>query len=251
MLQPKVSIITVVFNGEKYIEKTIKSVLQQEYPNIEYVIIDGKSKDRTLEILEPYRKHIQVFVSEPDKGIYDAMNKGQQLATGEFLWFLNGGDYIPTPHTLSRIMNAYTGQEDVIYGHAQIVDANDNNLGLRRLIVPKKLHWKSFLEGMVVCHQAMLVKKSISEPYRLQFRIAADIDWAIRTVKKAKQTLYVPEIFCHYLEGGFSEQKRRKSLIERFNIMQEHYGIWLPYLSHVKIAWNLLMHKVGLRRNNL
>lgn len=251
MIKPKVSIITVVFNGESYIEKTVQSVVQQEYPNIEYLIIDGKSKDRTLEVLEPYRERIHVLVSEPDKGIYDAMNKGQQLATGEFLWFLNGGDYIPSPQTLSHIMNAYTGSEDVLYGQAQIVDANDNILGLRRLVVPKQLHWKSFLEGMVVCHQAMLVKKSISEPYRLQYRIAADIDWAIRTVKKSKKNLYIPEIFCHYLEGGFSEQKRRQSLVERFQIMQEHYGRWLPYFSHIKIAWNLLMHKAGLRRNSL
>lgn len=250
MIKPKISIITVVYNGENYIEKTVQSVVNQDYENIEYIIIDGNSTDNTLKILEGYKNRIAFLVSEKDKGIYDAMNKGQNLATGDLLWFLNGGDYIPTPYTLSKIIENYQN-EDVLYGQALIVNDKNENLGLRRLLVPKKLDWKSFRLGMVVCHQALLVKKFISQPYNLKYKIAADIDWAIRTVKKAKSTKYVPLVFCHYLEGGFSDKKRKQSLIERWNIMKEHYGLVTTFFSHVGIVINLVLFQLGLRKNRL
>lgn len=248
--QPKISIITVVFNGEKYIEKTVQSVVNQDYPNIEYIIIDGCSTDGTLKVLEKYRDKIAHFISEKDQGIYDAMNKGQNLATGDLIWFLNGGDYIPTYQTLSLLLKNYQN-EDVIYGQAGIVNEKDEFLGLRRLVVPKNLTWKSFRLGMVICHQAMLVKKTISQPYDLQYKIAADIDWAIRTVKKAQTSKYIPIIFCHYLEGGFSDKKRKQSLIERWNIMKKHYGLFLTFLSHIQIILNILLYKLGIRKNRL
>ncbi len=250
MNQPKVSIITVVYNGEKYIEKTLQSVINQDYQNIEYIIIDGGSKDNTLKILEKYQQKIAHLVSEKDQGIYDAMNKGQNLATGDLLWFLNGGDYIPTSQTLSNLLKNYQN-EDVIYGQAGLVNEQDEYLGLRRLVVPKNLTWKSFRLGMVICHQAMLVKKAISQPYDLQYKIAADIDWAIRTVKNAKNSKYVPMIVCHYLEGGFSDKKRKESLKERWNIMKKHYGLPLTLVSHLQIAVNIVLHKIGLRKNSL
>lgn len=248
MHKPKISIITIVYNGEKYIEKTVQSVVQQDYENIEYIVIDGGSTDNTPQILKKYQNKIAVWITEKDQGIYDAMNKGQNLATGELLWFLNGGDYIPKTDTLSTILQNYQN-EDVLYGQAMIVNEKDEIIGLRRLVVPKKLTWKSFRLGMVVCHQAMIVKKSISETYDLHYKIAADIDWAIRTVKKSQKNRYIPTVFCHYLEGGFSEKKRRQSLLERWEIMQKHYGWWMTFLSHIQIALNLMLYKLGIRKN--
>ncbi len=250
MNKPKISIITVVFNGEKYIEKTVQSVVSQDYDNIEYIIIDGKSTDNTIKILEAYRNKIAVLISEKDKGIYDAMNKGQQAATGDLLWFLNGGDYIPNPDTVSKLLKNYQN-EDVIYGQAGIVNEKNEFLGLRRLVVPPKLTWKSFRLGMVVCHQALLVKRTISQLYDLNYQIAADIDWAIRTVKKAHFTKYVPIIVCYYLEGGFSDKKRIESLKERWHIMRKHYGFGLTFISHIQIVINILLYKLGLRKNRL
>lgn len=250
MYRPKVSIITVVYNGEKYIEKTVQSVVNQDYKNIEYIIIDGGSKDNTLKILEKYQQKITHLISEKDQGIYDAMNKGQSLATGDLLWFLNGGDYIPNSQILTKLLENYQNEE-VVYGQAGLVNDKGDYLGLRRLLVPKKLHWKSFRLGMVVCHQAMLVKKSISQLYNLRYKIAADIDWAIRTVKNAKSTRYVPITVCHYLEGGFSDKKRKESLKERWNIMKEHYGLPLTLVSHIQIVINIILYKLGLRRNRI
>lgn len=250
MLSPKISIITVVFNGEKYIEKTVQSVVNQDYKNIEYIIIDGGSTDNTLNILKKYQDKISQIVSEKDRGIYDAMNKGQALATGDLIWFLNGGDYIPSPSTLSQWLQNYQN-EDVIYGQAGLVNEKDEFLGLRRLVVPPQLTWKSFRLGMVVCHQALLVKKNISQPYDLQYKIAADIDWAIRTVKLSKSSKYVPMIVCHYLEGGFSDKKRKQSLQERWEIMKKHYGWILTFFSHIQILINILLYKLGLRKNHL
>ena len=108
-MKPKVSIITVVFNGENIIEKTMQSVFAQTYDNIEYIIVDGKSSDNTLSIIEKYKEKISVLISEKDKGLYDAMNKGLQVATGDYVWFMNGGDQIADAQVLTKIFCRING----------------------------------------------------------------------------------------------------------------------------------------------
>ena len=144
-LHPKFSIITVTFNAGATLEDTIQSVITQSYRNLEYIIIDGGSKDRTLDIIERYRTHIHAVVSEPDKGLYDAMNKGLKLATGDYICFLNAGDELHEDDTLLLMVHSITENAlpDVLYGETAIVDEEGHFLRMRRLSAPERLTWKS------------------------------------------------------------------------------------------------------------
>ena len=138
---PKFSIITVTYNAEKVLEDTIQSIVTQSYKNVEYIIVDGGSTDGTLTIVNKYKEHIHTIVSEPDKGLYDAMNKGIKLATGDYLCFLNAGDGLHEDDTLLRIVHSLTGTilPDVIYGETDIVDDEGHFLYKRRLSAPETL----------------------------------------------------------------------------------------------------------------
>ena len=134
MHNPKFSIITVTYNAGKTLEKTIQSIISQSYRNVEYIIVDGKSKDNTLQIADTYKQGIHCIVSEPDKGLYDAMNKGIRLATGDYLCFLNAGDKFHDNDTLQRMVDSLKDGElpDVLYGKTAIVDENGNFLHMRK-----------------------------------------------------------------------------------------------------------------------
>jgi glycosyltransferase involved in cell wall biosynthesis len=143
MSLPKVSIITIVFNGIDTLEKTILSITNQTYPNIEYIIVDGASTDGTIDLIKAHSNVITRWISEPDKGLYDAMNKGIDLATGDYLWFINSGDVIFAPTTLSQIFNN-NKIADIYYGDTVMIGNDGNEIGKRRLSPPKNLNWKQF-----------------------------------------------------------------------------------------------------------
>lgn len=234
---PKVSIITVCFNAEKFIERTIKSVISQTYPNIEYIIIDGKSKDATVDIIRRYESMISCWTSEPDRGIYDAMNKGMHAATGDYIWFLNAGDRLYNEHTVEDIMRK-ANNEDLIYGNAERVDEAGNARGWHKRIPPAdELSVKSFLNGMVLCHQSMIVKKSVAPEYSLSWMIVGDIDWAIRIMMKVKSKKYINTIFCSFLDGGISSARRKKALKERFEVLKKYYGLLPTLMAHLKFGF--------------
>lgn len=187
-ITPLFSIITVTYHAESVLEETILSVVSQTYHNIEYIIVDGASKDRTLSIVNKYRDKIQAVVSEPDKGLYDAMNKGLKMAKGEYVCFLNAGDTFHEDDTLQLIvhqLNKSNVLPDVIYGETALVDAQRHFVRMRRLQTPDTLNWKSFRQGMLVCHQAFIAKRALTETYDLNYRFSADFDWCIRVMKKA------------------------------------------------------------------
>ena len=165
--KPTFSVITVTYNAEKVLEETIQSVITQTYRNVEYIIVDGHSKDNTMEIVNKYRNHISKVISEPDKGLYDAMNKGIRMATGDYLCFLNAGDEFHDNETLQKIVQTLKGKElpDVIYGETAIVDEKGHFLHMRRLSTPEQLNWKSFNQGMLVCHQAFLALRELAVHY--------------------------------------------------------------------------------------
>ena len=121
MTLPVVSIITIVYNGAETIEKTIKSVAALTYPHVEYIVVDGGSKDGTVDLIQKYPSHIARWISEPDKGLYDAMNKGIDLATGQYLWFINSGDEAASPDILNQ-MFAQCADADVYYGNTMLID---------------------------------------------------------------------------------------------------------------------------------
>lgn len=232
MSAPKISIITVVFNGEDHIGRTIESVIGQSYGNLEYIIIDGKSTDRTLEVVDSY-KGVDQLISEPDTGLYDAMNKGLKMASGAYVWFLNSGDEVYQADTVERLVAGLEGEEpDVIYGGTMIIDENQNEVGDRRLKPPEKLTWLSFRQGMVVCHQSIIVKKELAPEYNLEYRLSADIDWAIRASKNAEKIHNSGLILSRFLEGGMTRHNIKAGLKERFRIMTGYYGFVPTVLRH-------------------
>ena len=234
--QPKFSIITITYNAATVIEPTLQSVLAQTYTNYEYLLIDGDSKDDTVAKAKASGIEFAQIVSEPDNGLYDAMNKGMALATGDYLCFLNAGDAFYAPDTLQTIANAAMADEtlpDVLYGETAEVDEARNFVRMRRLQAPEHLTWRSFKDGMMVCHQAFFAKREIAPSYDLTYRLSADVDWCIRVMKVSKDIVNTHIIIVDYLQNGLSLQHHRASLIERFNIMAKHYGLIPTILRHL------------------
>lgn len=244
-VHPKFSIITVTYNAGAVLEDTIQSVITQTYRNVEYIIVDGGSKDHTLDIINRYREHIHTLVSEPDKGLYDAMNKGIRLATGDYLCFLNAGDELHEDDTLQLMVHSITGTElpDVLYGETAIVDEEGHFLRMRRLSAPENLNWKSFKDGMLVCHQAFFPRRELAEPYDLRYRFSADFDWCIRIMKKSHTLHNTHLTLIDYLNEGMTTRNHRASLHERFRIMCRHYGYLSTLARHAWFALHLLLKK--------
>lgn len=246
---PKFSVITVTYNAEKVLEDTIQSVIAQTYHHVEYIIVDGASKDGTLSIIDRYRPRIHTVVSEPDKGLYDAMNKGRRLATGDYVCFLNAGDFFPSADTLAVIAANARLEEcsskgkplpGVLYGDTDWVDNNGNYMSRRRLTPPEKLTWRSFRHGMLVCHQAFYARTDLAQKvsYDLRYRFSADVDWCIRIMKEAeKESLPLVNVhatIADYQREGQSTKNHRASLLERFDVMSRHYGLFSTIVMH---AW--------------
>ena len=244
-VHPKFSIITVTYNAGAVLEDTIQSVITQTYRNVEYIIVDGGSKDHTLDIINRYREHIHTLVSEPDKGLYDAMNKGIRLATGDYLCFLNAGDELHEDDTLQLMVHSITGTElpDVLYGETAIVDEEGHFLRMRRLSAPENLNWKSFKDVMLLCHQAFFPRRELAEPYDLRYRFSADFDWCIRIMKKSHTLHNTHLTLIDYLNEGVTTRNHRASLHERFRIMCRHYGYLSTLARHAWFALRLLLKK--------
>ena len=244
-LTPTFSIVTVCYNAEAELEDTIQSVIAQTYRHVEYIIVDGASKDGTLAIIERYKERIARVVSEPDKGLYDAMNKGLRLATGDYVCFLNAGDCFHEDSTLQQMASTLTmtGLPDVLYGETELVDKEGHFVRMRRLSAPKTLTWRSFKQGMLVCHQAFFARTALAEPYDLQYRYSADFDWCIRIMKKAKTLHNTHLTLIDYLEEGMTTKNRKASLAERFRIMAKHYGMISTAAHHAWFVLRALLKK--------
>ncbi|MDD4821142.1 MAG: glycosyltransferase family 2 protein [Bacteroidales bacterium] len=247
-MKPLFSIITICYNAGKTIEQTLRSVAAQSYDAIEYIIIDGASKDNTLNVIAPFKSRIACLVSEPDNGIYDAMNKGLEKASGDYVWFMNAGDTFYSATTLQEVVSGLKGEKlpDILYGETAIMDSSGKIVGSRRLKAPEVLTWKSFRQGMLVCHQSFVVLRSIAEPYDLRYRYSADVDWCIRCMKKADSIQNTQMILSSYLDEGATTANRKASLKERFKIMCHYYGTTTIVLLHlwfaVRFFWAKLVH---------
>jgi len=239
---PQITIITVVYNGEKLIEKTIQSVINQTYSNLEYIIIDGNSIDKTIDIIKKYNKQIYYWLSEPDKGLYDAMNKGLQLATGNYICFLNAGDEFYSTDTLEQVFSKIPNEPDIIYGETIIMDNEGKELGYRRLKAPVTLTWESFKDGMLVCHQSIYIKRELTEPYNLKYKISADFDWVLKALKKAKKIYNSNLTLTKFLDGGLNKKNIPIALFERFRIMTKFYGFFPTLLRHFIIGTRFLVY---------
>ncbi len=248
-INPKLSVITVVYNNVKDIERTLLSVLHQTYTNIEYIVIDGASNDGTVEVIQKYADRLAQFISAQDQGIYDAMNKGLALATGDYVLFMNSGDEIYADDTVAAVFAA-APSGDIYYGETEMYDSDWHSLGQRRHSAPESFDWHSFKYGMNVSHQAIYIKRSLTTPYDLQYKYSADIDWIIKAAKKSSNIVNTHLYVAKYLVGGMSKQKHLESLKERFRILTKYYGLLANLFNHVVIALNLAQYYIRHRRTN-
>jgi glycosyltransferase involved in cell wall biosynthesis len=244
------SIITIVYNGESLIEGTMQSVLNQTFTDYEYLIIDGKSKDNTFKIVEELKKKHPLSIkaiSEPDKGLYDAMNKGLARAKGEFVLFLNAGDRLFDTTTLEKVAKYATPDTDILFGETMLVNDDRQHIGTRTDLtvqkLPQKLTWRSLRYGMVVCHQSFFVRRTLTPQY-IENNLAADIDWVIQCLKKSKNQAHTQVIISEYLMGGVSKTRHQQSLKDRYAVLKTHFG-WLPNLfNHGIIVVRALIFKL-------
>ena len=236
METPLFSIITITFNAESTLRPTLESVAAQTYKGYEYLIIDGASRDATVELARQY-PCVSHLVSEPDRGLYDAMNKGIAAANGEYLIFLNAGDSLYAPDTLQKIAD-FIGENrpDIIYGETAIVDSERCFISMRRLKAPEKLTWKSFRMGMLVCHQAFIARRRLAPTYDLTYRFSGDFDWCIRCMKKADSIVNTHLTLINYLNEGVTTRNHKASLKERYHIMVKYYGRIPVMLLHLWFA---------------
>ncbi|MCR4853251.1 MAG: glycosyltransferase [Prevotella sp.] len=248
----KISVVTVTFRAEAVVKRTLDSVLAQTYDNVEHLIIDGASNDQTLTLAFDYKMrsdvaangHEVVITSEPDHGLYDAMNKGLHKATGDYLVFLNAGDKLHSNDTLAIVakMAEQKVLPAVIYGDTDVVDNDGKLLGKRHLRPPEELSWRSFRQGMLVCHQAFYALTSIAreQEYDLKYRYSADVDWCIRVMKQGeteqRPMANTHQVLVDYLKEGQTTLHHRDSLKERFRVMCHHYGTISTILMHVWFA---------------
>lgn len=245
------SIITCTYNAESVLQRTLDSVLEQTYSHVEHIIVDGASTDATLDRVEAYKQksdaedwcHEVRVKSEPDRGLYDAMNKGIQRATGQYVLFLNAGDTFPTADTLELVAESVGEGEEppaVLYGDTDVVDNDGHFLRHRRLSPPRRLTWRSFMKGMLVCHQAFYARTDLAKatPYDLHYRFSADVDWCIRIMRLARRRRLpmrnVGAVVVNFLDGGMTTTNHRASLKERFHVMAHHYGFVPTVIMH---AW--------------
>ena len=211
------SIITVTYNAASVLPPTLESVGEQSFRDFEYLVIDGSSTDDTVQLVKQAGISTAKVWSEPDKGLYDAMNKAIDRAQGDYLIFLNAGDAFADAETLARIALKAQDNPDVIYGQTQLVDSNHKVVGMRHLTAPKQLDWKSFRNGMMVCHQAFIAKRVICPSYDMQYRFSADYDWCIKVLRSSGQCAYVgDEPIISFLNDGLTSKYHKTSLKERY-----------------------------------
>lgn len=242
---PLISIITITYNAESEIRPTLESLNRQTFRNFEHLVIDGASSDNTLAIVKEMSPD-SIVISEPDKGLYDAMNKGLRAAKGEYVLFLNAGDSLHSPDILRRY--AERRGANIIYGDTIIVDSERNFIKPRHLSAPKKLTFKSFSKGMLVCHQAFMVLRSIAPEYDLHYRFSADYEWTLKCLRSSDPThnVNIDTIAIDYLSDGLTDKNHKASLKERYKIMCRYYGTFPTVIRHIGFAVRNILRKFHL-----
>ncbi|MBD5303339.1 MAG: glycosyltransferase [Bacteroides sp.] len=231
-----ISIITITFNAEKTLRRTMESVANQTCRDYEHIVIDGASRDRTLAIARSY-EGVRIL-SESDRGLYDAMNKGIAMARGKYLLFLNAGDTFSGSEVLEAYAERTRKGDDIIFADTQIVDKTGTVLGPRHYSAPARLEKDSFAKGMLICHQAFMVKRSLAPEYDLQYRFSSDYDWTIRCINAADmdKCTNLNMVAINYLSDGLTDRNKYKSLRERYRVMAKHYGHLSALKRHAELV---------------
>lgn len=217
-VSPLISIITVCYNAAHLLEPTLQSAINQSYKNIELIIVDGKSSDNTLEVLKPFKPYIGTLISEPDKGIYDAMNKGIAAAKGQWLYFLNAGDMFYNNQVLESIFNSNNFNNSwLIYGKVQTLN---EPTGINYL-AGEPVKMSDFYKKYPICHQATFTAKQAFNAigtYHIQYKLAADTEWFARLfLYKPKKATYINTIIAFYDIQGATYHKRMQGYREYIN----------------------------------
>ena len=225
---PLISIITVVRNSDKLLEGTILNVLSQNYENIEYIIIDGNSTDKTLDIIRKYEDKINYWISEPDKGIYDAMNKGISLASGEWLNFMNAGDEFINSEVIENLTGHLSDNvADIVYGDVIALNPSYNTE-----ITVRAKSVSDIWKGMIFSHQACFIKTGIlrNYPFDSRYKLASDYDQILSLYLNNCSFLYIPTVVSKVRIGGLSYSNSR-TLMEEVKIVHSRkpYSLKLLY----------------------
>jgi len=219
--EPQISIVTVVKNDASALKQTIRSVISQTFKDYEYIIIDGGSTDNTPEIIKKYSGYIGIHISEPDNGIFDAMNKGAQLANGKWVNYLNAGDVFESPQTLVAVVELLNDDIDVAYGACRII-YKDIVSGVH---LPCKLSnlWK----GMSFSHQSVFCKTNLVQDYKFDtaYNLAGDFDLMLRLHETNKHFVNLGFVIARSCSGGHSDTKRLKVYYEYWKISRKHNGL--------------------------
>ncbi len=237
-MRPTISFITVVRNNADGLRRTLKNLSSLSYDSKELIVIDGVSTDGTLDVVSEYAEHINYFVSEPDSGIYDAMNKAIGAATGKFLWFVNAGDRVRGIEELKCFFATDSPLSDIYYGDTMIVAQSGQELGLRRKPLPRKLSLESLKNGMVICHQSFIVRRSITPLYDTSYKFSADYNWMIECVRRSKSSTNLGFVISEFELGGATTKNHKASLRERFAIMRNNFGFITTVLYHIKFIFD-------------
>ena len=219
-----VTVITACFNSESLIENTILSVINQTYSKIEYIIVDGASTDNTLNIITKYQTKISKVISEPDKGVYDAMNKGIMNSTGNIIYFLNSGDHLHSQDTISEIVEYFADDSIVaVYGNVRMITQEGDPKNIRGC----KVNLNSLLYRRI-CHQALFVRKELFDEIGLfsnKLKLSADHEFIVKALKEyPRGFVYIDEILAEYRDDGMSCKQMTKAKIEDLNIISRNYG---------------------------
>jgi glycosyltransferase involved in cell wall biosynthesis len=226
----KVSIITVCLNAEASIEKTIQSVISQTFTDIEYIIIDGQSNDNTLEIIDKYRDSISKVISEHDQGIYDAMNKGIGISSGDIIYFLNADDYLYDKNVIKDVVREFMQQEDLSLLYGTVLRINIPEPELKSGIATKRTTPVNNIYDLYaysICHQGLFVKKSVYDSigmFDLKYRICADVDWIARCFKRKIPVTNLSRKVAFYNYTGFNYRNRKTRLKEKRSIFLRYFS---------------------------
>jgi len=235
--KPLISIITVVYNCEEFLEETILSVINQTYDNVEYIIIDGASSDETVNIIKKYEDKIDYWVSEKDNGIYDAMNKGIDLASNEWINFMNAGDSLCNNNMIENLVNShiFKDNKDIVTGYVRIIDSNGKWLGYKHPY--KKLENCNFIKENCIAHQATFTHKNVFKKigkFSLQYKIQGDYDFWLKAKRNNIVFKHIEKDIANFLDHGVSSDRNlyEISLREKYNSLSKN-----QFLTPLQIQW--------------
>lgn len=256
----KVSIITSCFNREATIGQAIESVLAQDYPDIEYIVVDGASRDNSLQVINRYKDRISLIISEPDRGMYEAINKGIRMATGDIIGLLHSDDFLFGSHIISDIVKKFSETHaDLVYGDGLFVDFNRTDCPVRDWISGRYHKWKVRC-GWLPLHPTVYIKRQVMDKWGLyneSYKIAADTDLLVRYLYKVD--LHVAYLDCYVVRmrmGGLStDSARRKQMWkEDVGIYRAHGFPGVP-AKLMKMGWKVpqfigaRMKRLGMKLN--